>query len=513
MNYTHAKKVDVIYIDPPYNTGNKDFIFNDKYVDPEDGYRHSKWLSFMEKRLKLAKNLLKDTGVIFISIDDNEMAKLRMLMDSPDLFGESNFVANVIWKSKSGGAADSAFLAIDTEYILIYAKNIKKLVFTKAPKEHTDSEYKYKDHNFNSFGGFKIRRLDETGIRYSKTLDFPIYIDKNTIEITGEKIPTQKDYFYKCEIPNEKISILPGGKQNYLKKYTWRWSAKKILNGFKKGYLIFVLNKNNEYRIVQKQYEFFDTSKEELIKVRRTPYRNWIDFTNTTEGTIDLINIFHKKLFNYPKPVRLIKYLIKLHPDKNAIVLDFMAGTGTTGQAVLDLNKEDGGNRQFILCTNNENNICTDVCYPRIKKVIGGYKNLKGEKVEGLGGNLKYFKTELLDVDHISHVSDEQKIKLTYQSGEMIALREGTFIEVEKNEWWQIFRDGTKYTAIYFKEDKSKLNELVKKLGELKEKVVLYIFSWGKNEYKNEFTQYKNINVGDIPEPILDVYKQVNSLR
>jgi hypothetical protein len=126
--------------------------------------------------------------------------------------------------------------------------------------------------------------------------------------------------------------------------------------------------------------------------------------------------------------------------------------------------------------------------------------------------NLIYFKTELLDVDHISHVSDEQKIELTYQAGEMIALREGTFIEVEKNEWWQIFRNGGKYTAIYFKEDKSKLNELVKKLSNLKEEVVLYIFSWGKNEYKNEFVENKNIRVEDIPEPIIDVYKEINRL-
>jgi hypothetical protein len=117
-----------------------------------------------------------------------------------------------------------------------------------------------------------------------------------------------------------------------------------------------------------------------------------------------------------------------------------------------------------------------------------------------------------LDIDHISHVSDEQKIKLTYQAGEMIALREGTFEEVEKNEWWQIFKDGTKYTAIYFKEDKLKLNELVIKLSKIKEKIVLYIFSWGKNEYKNEFTEYKNINVEDIPEPIIEVYKEVNRL-
>ena len=145
---------------------------------------------------------------------------------------------------------------------------------------------------------------------------------------------------------------------------------------------------------------------------------------------------------------------------------------------------------------------------PRLKKILNGYNDFRS-----LPFNLKYFNTFLLDIDHISHVSDEQKIKLTYQAGEMIALRENTFEEVEKDEWWQIFKDGTKYTAIYFKEDKSKLNELIKKLSKLKEKVVLYIFSWGKNEYKNEFTDYKNIKVEDIPEPIIDVYKEINRLN
>ncbi|MBL7131874.1 MAG: site-specific DNA-methyltransferase [Candidatus Omnitrophica bacterium] len=123
LNYTHAKKVDVIYIDPPYNTGNKDFIFNDRYVDSEDGYRHSKWLSFMEKRLKLVKDLLKDTGVIFISIDDNEMAQLKLLMDSPDLFGEKNFICDLLWKKKGTSTnVEGVQVSSLTEYILCYGK-------------------------------------------------------------------------------------------------------------------------------------------------------------------------------------------------------------------------------------------------------------------------------------------------------------------------------------------------------------------------------------------------------
>ena len=174
------------------------------------------------------------------------------------------------------------------------------------------------------------------------------------------------------------------------------------------------------------------------------------------------------------------------------------------------LNKNDGGKRKFILCTNNENNIAEEVCYPRVKKVIEGHKDYPD--ITNITANLKYFKTDFVDVDGLYHVSDEQRINLTYRAGEMIALKECTFSEVEKNEWWQIFTNGPKHTAIYFKEDKSKLNKLVKQLSTIKSEVVLYIFSWGKNEYANEFPEYKNIRVEDIPEPIIKVYEEINKL-
>ena len=481
MNYTHKGKIDIIYIDPPYNTGNKDFIFNDRYVDSEDTYRHSKWLSFMKKRLELAKNLLKDTGVIFISIDDNELAQLKLIMDGhSDLFGENNFVA--IFPRKSGIAPriDAKHISVEHDYVVCYARKIDPLKLNRISMAE-DESYKFEDEFVKSRGRYKLNKLDRGSIHYSESL------------------------VYSIEAPDHTL-IWPGGKKGR-SNWTWRWNKDKIKWGIKNKYIVFKKTKNGQ-SVYFKQYQFVDNKNNRIA--RTIPFKSIIlDFTNE-QGNKELENIFHKRVFDYPKPVSLIKFLIKLVDNKNALVLDFMAGTGTTGHAILDLNKEDGGNRKFILCTNNEGNICTGVCLPRIEKVIKGYKNLKGKRVEGLGGNLSYFRTKLLDIDHISHVSDEQKIKLTYQAGEMIALKEGTFEEIEKDEWWQIFKDGTKYTAIYFKEDKSKLNELIKKLSKLKEKVTLYIFSWGKNEYKNEFTEYKNIKVEDIPEPIIDVYKEVN---
>jgi adenine-specific DNA-methyltransferase len=163
------------------------------------------------------------------------------------------------------------------------------------------------------------------------------------------------------------------------------------------------------------------------------------------------------------------------------------------------------------LCTNNESNICEEITYERVKRVIKGYKNGKDEKVVGIPANFSYYKTDLINVGLLKKISDEAKVKVTYQAGEMIGVREDTLNEVEKNDWWQIFEGRGRMTAIYFKEDKAKLAELIAKLEKKGTPVALYIFSWGKNEYKGEYSS-ANIRVEDIPEPILEVYKELNRL-
>jgi adenine-specific DNA-methyltransferase len=219
------------------------------------------------------------------------------------------------------------------------------------------------------------------------------------------------------------------------------------------------------------------------------------------------------RTFPFPKSLYAVRDCLAAvcRDRKDAIILDFFAGSGTTGHAVLELNKEIGGNRRFILCTNNENNICEEVTYERVKRVIKGYKNQKGAKVERLGGNLAYYKTDFVNVERLSRVSDEAKIRVTFQVGEMIAIREDTLFEREKNDWWQIFEGNGRLTAIYFTEDKSHLASLVAKLEEEELPTALYIFSWGKNEYKSDYSTGK-IRVEDIPEPILEVYKEINRL-
>ncbi len=474
LNYTHAKKIDVIYIDPPYNTGNKDFIFNDHYVDRGDTYCHSKWLAFMGKRLKLAKNLLKDTGVIFISIDDNEVAQLKVLMDSTDLFGENNFVAILPRKSGIAPRIDAKHISIEHDYVVCYARNINQLKLNRISMAE-DESYKYEDEFVKIRGRYKFNKLDRGSIHYSKSL------------------------VYGIEAPEHSL-IWPGGKKGR-KNWTWRWSKEKVKWGIENKYLVFKKTKNG-WSVYFKQYQFVDNESNPIT--RTIPFKSIIlDFLNE-QGNKELENIFHKRIFDYPKPVSLMKFLTKLTEKKDAIILDFMAGTGTTGQAVLELNKEDGRNRQFILCTNNENNICTDVCYPRIKKIIEGYKNLKDEKIEGLEGNFIYFKTDFVD----AAPTDKNKIKLTNQATEILCIKEGTFEKVLDQKNFKIFKNANHYTGIIF--DQAAIPAFKKAIKDIKGKFSVYVFSLGDETFDEEFKDIKQrIQLSPIPEAILRVYRRI----
>ncbi|MEO0128514.1 MAG: site-specific DNA-methyltransferase [candidate division WOR-3 bacterium] len=474
LNYTHAGKIDVIYIDPPYNLGNKDFRFNDHYVDREDAYRHSKWLSFMERRLKLAKQLLKETGVIFVSIDDTEIAQLKMMMDSPDLFGTNNFIAVLPRKSGVAPRIDAKHISIEHDYVLCYAKNNKKLELSRLSTVN-DAGYKYEDEFVNVRGKYKLNKLDRGSIHYSESLVYPIKAPDGTL-------------------------IWPGGKRGR-KNWIWRWSEEKVRWGINNKFIVFKKNKN-KWSVYFKQYQYVDN---EGNPIQRTiPYKSFILNFPNEQGNEELENIFHKRIFDYPKPVGLIKYLINLSPNKNAIVLDFFAGTGTTAHAVFQLNKEDGGNRQFILVTNNENNICTDVCYPRIKKVIEGYKNLKGEWVEGLGGNLKYFKTDFVDAEP----TDRNKKKLTQEATEMLCVKENTFEKVKDNAAFKIFKNNNHYTGIIF--DQLAIPQFKRAIKDIDGKFSVYIFSLTDETFDDEFEDiYHKVKLSPIPEAILRVYRRI----
>ena len=479
LNYTHKGKVDVIYIDPPYNTGtdnkNKDggFRYNDKFIDKENSYRHSKWISFIKNRINLSKNLLSNKGVIFISIDDNEVSQLKLLCD--EVFGEQNFISQIIWRKKYGGGKGSNFFVDLHEYILCYAKSIDDIKSFSLERNNNQKEaFILKDEYFNERGNYYIRPL-KSGLAERKTLIYPI------------------------ELPDKTFL-----------KTQWICAEETFKDLKNEGRIVFKKLKDGKYNVYKK---FYENDRGGFVLPESILY----DIAFNQNGKEDLKNLFNISEgrdipFDNPKPVKLEKYLLSFSSNKNSIILDFFAGSGTTGHAVMELNKQDGGSRQFILCTNNENNICEEVTYERIKRVMKGYKNKKGEMVEGLGGNLRYFKTELCDVGKLSRVTDDKKLALTYRVGGLLALKENTFEETEHTDHWQIFSEHNKSTAVYFSEDKTKLHELIEKLGSFKTPVKLYVFSWSKNEYGSELSHYQHVTVSDIPEPILAVYREINNL-
>ncbi len=430
LNYTHRNKIDVIYIDPPYNTGSSAWIYNNNYVDENDSYRHSKWISMMKNRLELAKNLLTDDGFIVCAIDHYELFTLGLLMD--EIFGESNRIGIVSVVHKAEGRNQEKFFGTSHEYMLFYSKNKQQANFAKivldedvqATFDREDNDGLFRLNNYLRSGG------GDHNLRKSKPHFFyPIYVSRDLSDITTEK---KKGY-------EEILPITSTGQER-----TWKTTKETFLERLNSGQIITERDQNNQIQIYEKYRE------NQVIKT------HWIDpkYHAIHYGTKIIETILGGKKFDFPKSLYLLIDTLKLTSNKNSIVLDFFAGSGTTGHAVLELNRQDGGNRKFILCTNNENKIAEEVTYERLKRVIKGYKNKKDEKIEGLGGNLSYYKTDLVNIEKLQRISDESKIKITHQAGEMIAIRENTLNESDKNDWWQIFENKQKRTAIYFKEDK-----------------------------------------------------------
>lgn len=492
LNYTHKEKVDVIYIDPPYNTGARDWRYNNDYVDSEDPYRHSKWISFLYKRIRLAKNLLKPDGVICVTIDDYELARVLMMLD--EIFGSENHLGTIVIRNNPKGRMTNRKVSLVHEYAVLYGKTDLSRI-AKLPENPEDKSHSYKqDQDGSWYLPINLRKqgVDSLAVNKKGKLSdryFPIYFDLKTNKISV----TEK---YEVEI----WPIDPSGE-----KRIWRRGKDAIEDMYLSGDL-WVKKSKDKYQIY---FKFKGGLSGKMVQ------SIWSDtkYSASEHGTRILDQILGKReQFQYPKsPFAVMDCLLASSNSKEALVVDFFAGSGTTGHAVLELNKLDSGSRRFILCTNNENNICEEVTYNRLSNVINGYKNKKGETVHSLGGNLAYYKADLVDVGKLHKITDELKIKITYQAGEMIAIREDTLNEVEKNSWWQIFESNERITAVYFKENKEKIDELIKILENKNLPTILYIFGWGKNEYKNEYS-IGNIQVEDIPEPILEVYKEINRL-
>lgn len=468
LAYTHAGKIDVIYIDPPYNTGNTDFVYNDVFVDNEDAYRHSKWLSFMSKRLRIAKKLLSDCGVIFISIDDNEQANLKLLCD--DVFSEKNFIAQLIWQKKKGGGNDSKYVATEHEYVLLYAKNTSSLnnIFIPYGQDYL-SRYKEKDSEGRFFWDTFKRK---SGKQY-----YPIQCPDGSIlqyEENGEPI-------------------------------SWLRSEPRFLSDLKKG----------EARII-KVGEKWTVHFKQRQPAGYKPRSLMNDVGTTSSGADKLKDIFNKThVFENPKPNGLIEFLLKFGSESSN-VLDFFAGSGTTLHAVMQLNAEDGGQRQCILVTNNENGICENVTYERNKRVINGYTKPNGDHVEGLhANNLRYYRTA-----YVSRNRTPQNLRrLVELSTDMLCIKENLYTECRefagvktRKQFFRYFEQGGKRMLIIYREEY--VPDLVNLIDLLDlpdgKRIKVYVFSPSEDPWAGEFEPVEDkITLCALPMAILNAYRRV----
>ncbi len=375
---THAGKVKCIYIDPPYNTGNESWIYNDNVASPmiqewlgkvvakDDLTRHDKWSCMIYPRLTLLRELLTEDGVIFVSIDDNEAHHLRMLMD--EIFGEENFVATYIWEARSGRDHTAEYASVTHEYVLCFAKNLSLVKVKKDERVATGGNYE------DEKGAYRREQLRQWG--------------------TSDRRVDRPTMFYPVIGPDG-TSILPikdDGSEG-----RWRISKDRMEKMIAENEVDFVLDGERPQLYAKKRDG----------KVTKTAYGTFLQGVGTaSHGTIELKTIFGEKIFPTVKPTTLVRVLIDLVCDQNDIILDSFAGSGTTAHAVLALNQEDGGNRKFILAECES--YADEITGERIRRVIKGVPDAKDEALrKGLGGSFSYYELgEELEMDKILEGTD-----------------------------------------------------------------------------------------------------------
>lgn len=415
LEKTHKNKVDLIIIDPPYNRGLNDFVYDDNYIDKSDSFKHSKWISFMNKRLIIARKLLKDNGVIFINIDDNEFAQLKLLCD--DIFGEENFITCFPWHNRTSVQNDTD-ISINHEYIIAYAKK-RRITNRRLKSSNKDIWYKTED--------FVIQPKETDSSKYSNPDNDPRGIWKAD---PFDAPNIRPNLTYEIVNPTTGVKYLPP------KGRCWRTEPEKYQKLLEDKRIVFGKNGNS-----RPQLKVFYSE----VKMKGEIRNSWFDadiYDTSTNGKKELLNILpDKKIFNTPKPVNLYKELIKMSISpkvKNPVILDFFAGSGTVGQAVLEEFK--GDNAQFILCNSNENNICKEITYERLKRVIEGYNNQKGYDVKGIDSNLKYYTIKYIDKNSNEDEGYYIENELSKYTREMVQLEHATNIE-DNNEYQILFSD------------------------------------------------------------------------
>lgn len=508
LSYTHEGKIDVIYIDPPYNTGNKDFVYNDSFVDSEDSYRHSKWLSFMNKRLKIAKKLLSDKGVIFISIDDNEQAQLKLLCD--EVFGYASYVSTLsIESSVIAGPrrvpAMQGSVVKTAEYCLIYTRNEDSKIMRNLKYDYIDgfdTHYnKYVDSETNTI--ISIADLLKREKSISKI--FEQYKIKISPQNLGKVIAINEEvkkwlysstissYLYRQGDIEEGDSFTDQLQSNTLFKYKNKWFVKTEQGLY------------NVFRYVDRIGDcddYFSHFGERTVRGNL-----WKGFSSDG-GNLDKEGGVSFK--SGKKPIRLIKQLIhSVSSSKEITILDFFAGSGTTAHAIMQLNDEDGGKRKFIIVTNNENSICEKVTFVRCRNVINGYNNkcLKAN-------TLRYYKT-----DYISRDRTQKNMRdLVAAATDLFCIKEDLYEEQKmfgrfklKPQLARYFNNSKKHMLIIYREELiDEIAEEIKSMDFGKMRLKIYVFSPGRYPFTDNFREVEDkVELVALPAAIYDVYQKV----
>ena len=413
LRENYLGKIKMIYIDPPYNTGN-DFVYNDDFaqgkedfeatsglydedgnqiLDPmqrnteSNGRFHTDWLNMIYPRMKAARDLLSEDGIIFISLDDAETYNMKKLAD--EIFGAENFICNFVRKNKAGSGHDSSSIAIEYDYILCYAKNINACIINQEPIDIVnDDKYKLSDEYVERRGKYYLRDLDYRG-SYSESGDYPITTPDGSIIYSGGQF----------------------GKPN-----TWRWSKSKFEWGLKNGYIVFKKNGDGKWKVYIKQYQFVDNCDQPYK--RTIPYRALIDFNNG-QGSIECGNLLGSNVFSYPKPSELIKHLLKIGSNRDSIILDFFSGSASTAHAVMKLNAEDAGKRKFIMVQLPEvtdeksearkagyENIC-QIGEERIRRAGEKVKKEAGDKAKDLDIGFRVLKLDSSNMEDVFYTPED----------------------------------------------------------------------------------------------------------
>ena len=483
LSYTHEGAIDVIYIDPPYNTGKKDFFYNDSYVDKDDSFRHSKWLSFMSKRLRIARRLLSDEGVIFISIDDKEQAALKLLCD--EVFGRDKFVTCVPRITKLQRSAQEKHMDVSHDYLLCYS--IK-----------------------DDFAHITEREFDESSVKRDNV---GFYLEGDTKAILADKSKGYSaggdyDFEYNGKIysPVDKNGV----------RNRWLWKRERMEAAAKLGILVETANSLRMQLYLDVK---FDDKTNTMVPKNANLIFHTSDFmidnrfSNST-GSTELkdvgTDLFAR--FNNPKPLAFIKSLLLLQGKDNAKVLDFFAGSGTTLHAVMQQNAADGGQRQCILVTNNENGICENVTYERNRRVIQGYTNAKGDKVEGLtNNNLRYYRT-----GYVPRERTQRNMRaLVNASTDLLCIQNNLYTEQDFTiDGKKVRKDIARWFGgmliIYREEFAEEIANEIAKMDLGGEKLKVYIFSPGRYAFDDTFEDVQDkVELVALPAAIYDAYKRV----